>query len=438
MAIKINQNNQFNQFVKFAQDAMEAGKAKAIARENIIENGGGAVRTITRGSGDHAFAFKRSRANKTANDTVRELFRDSVIAMFGSEDKIPESVKKAMLLKDYGVGKPLTARRILAVQKAITKAVEPIYGKVSRQVAEATVDHAVEYMNKNNPNVLKKKDKLFSVELSKEQRAEAAATVMRHGGGLTETGLKILANYVVSAVAMGYDADLVARQALKEISKFRDIPLGDSRFETINAQYKNYAQDVLEEHMSADMDKSFDSDSIFDSLAKDANRVQYTIGGESFDLGQEKDVMAKFKEKVTNPQHRRALSTFFNQMPGSHMIAMSLKNPMPESPKYKEFNPAEMKGGEMFTAFDSKGNFFMYGATLVVKNTRGTLDISEDGKTATMRLYNDGYIEFGIEASGDNSHAAVGSFTWKQEFVFDLSGDKPTIKSARIGQSLDA
>ena len=41
--------------------------------------------------------------------------------MFGGESRIPESVKDAMLLKDYDKGKPLTARRIMAVKAAIDK-----------------------------------------------------------------------------------------------------------------------------------------------------------------------------------------------------------------------------------------------------------------------------------------------------------------------------
>ena len=39
--------------------------------------------------------------------------------MFGGEANIPDSVKDAMLLEDYNQGKPLTARRILAVKVAI-------------------------------------------------------------------------------------------------------------------------------------------------------------------------------------------------------------------------------------------------------------------------------------------------------------------------------
>ena len=61
----------------------------------------------------------RTKDAKRANDEVRELFRKSIADMFGGENNLPDSVKDAMLLKDYGSGKPLTARRILEVKNAI-------------------------------------------------------------------------------------------------------------------------------------------------------------------------------------------------------------------------------------------------------------------------------------------------------------------------------
>ena len=56
-----------------------------------------------------------------ANDRTRKLFRNAVVEMFGGEAKIPASVRKAMLLVDYDEGKPLTARRIMAVKNAIDR-----------------------------------------------------------------------------------------------------------------------------------------------------------------------------------------------------------------------------------------------------------------------------------------------------------------------------
>lgn len=63
--------------------------------------------------------------------------------MFGGEANIPESVKKAMLLGDYGDGKPLTARRIMAVKDAID-AEDSMRGKgVSQFASPATREAAL-------------------------------------------------------------------------------------------------------------------------------------------------------------------------------------------------------------------------------------------------------------------------------------------------------
>ena len=68
----------------------------------------------------------RSATDATKNNEARKLFRDAVADMFGGEQNIPESVKTAMLLKDYGTeenpsGKPLTARRIMAVKAEVDR-----------------------------------------------------------------------------------------------------------------------------------------------------------------------------------------------------------------------------------------------------------------------------------------------------------------------------
>lgn len=76
--------------------------------------------------GDRAGGFSalfRSRANKEANDATRELFKSAVAEMFGGEDSIPENVRAAMKMKDYGKGRPLTARRIMAVKAAVDAAI---------------------------------------------------------------------------------------------------------------------------------------------------------------------------------------------------------------------------------------------------------------------------------------------------------------------------
>ena len=115
---------QFERFVEFAEERVKAGKESAIARTGEVRIGKGTPleeRAIY--ASDKVdfvgMTILRTKDAKAANDEVRELFRKSIAEMFGGEANIPDSVKDAMLLKDYGSGKPLTARRILEVNNAI-------------------------------------------------------------------------------------------------------------------------------------------------------------------------------------------------------------------------------------------------------------------------------------------------------------------------------
>ena len=119
MAIEFNTAT-FDAFVSFARTQEAAGKEKAVARVETSVQGGLETRTIKRASGDWVGVGPgRLGSLKDANNVARDLFRKAVADMFGGENHIPESVKEAMKLHDYGKGKPLTARRILAVKTAI-------------------------------------------------------------------------------------------------------------------------------------------------------------------------------------------------------------------------------------------------------------------------------------------------------------------------------
>ena len=117
-------NEQFSRFVSFAQERFDAGKETAIATKGDVQANGGTPLeergiTVTDKSDWVGKSLFRKQDAKIANNEVRDLFRKCVADMFGGERNIPDSVKTAMLMKDYGCGKPLTARRILAVRDAI-------------------------------------------------------------------------------------------------------------------------------------------------------------------------------------------------------------------------------------------------------------------------------------------------------------------------------
>lgn len=113
---------QFGEFAKLAQK----GSSKVVRFLGGLD--AQTVHEVAVTKSDRVWALSRSDATKQANNITRTIFRDSVAAMFGGMDRIPDSVKTAMRLKDFGKdgrvdsGKPLTARRILIVKTAIEKA----------------------------------------------------------------------------------------------------------------------------------------------------------------------------------------------------------------------------------------------------------------------------------------------------------------------------
>ena len=172
MAFEINA--QYVRFVQFAQQQDDAVNSKVIAR---VSDEGGALdgRAITEAKGDKVAPWtRRSIDNKNANNTARALFRQSIIDMFGGEDRIPASVKEAMLLKDYGrpdrpSGKPLTARRIMAVKAAVDEAIGRMMAAEQKaEFAKSAVAGEGEladklrglYMRFGGPEVFKPGDKL--------------------------------------------------------------------------------------------------------------------------------------------------------------------------------------------------------------------------------------------------------------------------------------
>ncbi len=118
MALDINgYNATFKAFTDFAAKSIEAGEKKAIARAD--GTGGLANRTIQPASGDWVGKIRRSNESRDANNIARGLFKQAIIDMFGGEKNIPKSVLDAMRMQDFNKGKPLTARRIIAVKTAI-------------------------------------------------------------------------------------------------------------------------------------------------------------------------------------------------------------------------------------------------------------------------------------------------------------------------------
>ena len=119
MPLDINgYNNAFRGFVQFAENRAGLGLKGAAVKATKAN----ARCNLSVASATSTSWASRTEADERDNDNARLLFRNAVIDMFGGSMKnVPKSVRKAMKLDDYFCGKPLTARRILAVKAAIDK-----------------------------------------------------------------------------------------------------------------------------------------------------------------------------------------------------------------------------------------------------------------------------------------------------------------------------
>ena len=130
-------NKTFTAFVQFAENSFKTGDKKAIA--NVVENPLG-KRTITASKTDSVGGFLfRTRLEEGANNATRDIFLAAVGRMFGGKSKIPESVWNAIKLQDFDHGQPLTARRIMAVKKAIDSHLSAPPSKLDVEVCGKTV-----------------------------------------------------------------------------------------------------------------------------------------------------------------------------------------------------------------------------------------------------------------------------------------------------------
>ena len=121
----LNINGYNDTFKAFADFAMQAKRGSTIAQiggeKNAVAGSGPlAGRTIVAKTAfDFVGNVGRRQESRDVNNDVRDLFKQAIADLFHGESNIPMSVLDAMKLADFGKGKPLSARRILAVKAAI-------------------------------------------------------------------------------------------------------------------------------------------------------------------------------------------------------------------------------------------------------------------------------------------------------------------------------
>ena len=394
-------NAQFRQFVQFAQKQTD-GETVARTSSALIGEGPLAGHAVTAAPGGKIAASRRDGQNKARNNETRNLFRQSVNDIFGGAKNVPATVKEAMQLADYdNQGKPLTVRRILAVQAAILK-----------YKAMLAVDHSLDYIDELLMTPAFSTYNQAPVTLAPAPRQEAVRLAALFGRNMSEEGFRILASYVsIAAARGGYDPEAVARDIAEIFGPVRNIREDEERLAAVERQVLARAQELLQGELSRAKEELFGRDGVFETFKK--------CGPEAVEA---------FRAKV-RPEHRKALSLFFSRMDNAPVVAMSKR-----SAPYDE--AMNLPGAELFVSFDTSDGSCFETWPVEVADPKRSIAISEDGKSATLTVETPARLKFGLKGSKADSTLPTGDITWKQEYVFDLSGPEAVLASARIGQEL--
>ena len=121
--INLNAYDKLNAAFGFAQQIKNDPHARG--GDSVVHLQGGNTLTCNYSEADAPRGIlnlaSRNQDKKDLNNATRAVFKQAVIDIFGTSiNDVPKSVRSAMELGKFdGVGRPLTARRILAVNKAI-------------------------------------------------------------------------------------------------------------------------------------------------------------------------------------------------------------------------------------------------------------------------------------------------------------------------------
>ena len=416
MPLDINgYNATFKAFTDFATQNVNAGKSKAIARASVdVQTGALAGRTITASTTDSIrglFKWFRKPDDVAANNATRELFRNAIVEMFGGENKIPASVKKAMLEADYGKGKPLTARRILAVKTAIDN-----YKAKSMVAAASTLLGPTGQIN--------------------EDDAGTCATLLkRYGNGLPEKSAKVLANFIVNTAAHGELDEETVRNVAGDMKSWQEFDFGDARQTQLGAKIAQRQNNYLAETLPNKSRYMPDHPDVFKQLYDDADRGEWTFNGQTFPSGTSADtILDKFLQTVTNPNARKVISSVLHQGSLADIQSISIRGEAligdAQAAKPQTEPLYNFPGADMFVFRDGNRD----GITIATDvEPKYALDISEDGKTATVTVTID--RNFNAIGSKYNDYN-IGTMSASQRITIDLTKEMPDVTNVTFAQTI--
>ena len=484
-------NADFKRFVEWANSGDVKDKSIANASVQL-----GKLEVLTKsgdGVGLIAKLFKRTVGHARDNDATRKLFRDAVTNMFGGESKIPASVKKAMIMSDYNKGKPLTARRILAVKVAIdaynAKATEaakpsaanglmPLFPSKGPKGTGTGADIIANGLKMNagvkptpaqaglnimkgatqkktaaaaETNPLKKIDtktakamvaasaQTLGVSLNPEKTAAAANLLSKYGKGMLPKNARVLSNFIVNLAARRTNGlDEAAKEKIKniagDIKKWREFTFGESKLVSLGKKVAQRSTDYIKDNIGKKNMFSQEHPDVFQQLYSDADRGEWKINGISYKLGTNPNVIGdKFLSVIKGENARKVVSMLLQQGGLGDIESLISKSPAligdAQSANLKSENLYNLKGADMFVHRDSGRDGYMITRDVL---PHYELEVSADGKTATVTLTADKNLT--VNGTVYNEFR-IGTASISQRTTIDLTKPMPVVTKVEFSQT---
>ena len=422
MPLELN-NATFKAFTDFASNVkgrtIAALEDKVDIKSDIKTEGPLNGRTIAPSSNHDFIGNVGRRARKQeANNAVRELFRQSIIDMFSGEALIPDSVKIAMKLEDYGKGKPLSARRIMAVKVAIDA--------VKEDMKPITIDEATAQ------KMLKESEISMGGSLDDYNGANKLATewLMKYGNGMPAKTARLLSNFIVNTILNHEDTNIsLDEERIKNVAEdmrtWDEFIFGDKRLEEIGKEFMNRQNNYIKEKINDSKEFLPSNPDVFKQVEADADRFDWTINGQKLAIGTDKQtVINAFCDAVKNPNARKAISINFNQGFQSDLVELLFKSIDPT----KEINLSQLPNANIFVSHDISKDGFPITKTV---GSMFDLKISEDGKTATVTVTS--VQDLTISQSDDKYK--IGKANIAIQSTYDLTKELPEITNITFSQT---
>ncbi|MBR1589138.1 MAG: hypothetical protein IJ658_12530, partial [Kiritimatiellae bacterium] len=279
------------------------------------------------------------------------------------------------------------------------------------------------------------------VQLNAAQTTKAVALVAEFGDGMFGIAQRLLARFVVSLRLTDASAELDRRRLqtlAPELLQWRELGFGTPGKEAVEFFFKTEANAFILDYEKPDAKAANFYGDVFNTFTVDAPRGYYTIAGKRFNSGSKAaDVLAELDKLNLAPAAKRALTALMSQASALPMLGLQMHSAQPPHDLRRQpIDPSTLPGAGAFVSRKQTDMDEFLGVHLVDKLTSiYDLSVSEDGKTAVLKIVKGGRLVVGTEDA--TMESGFGSCIVEEELTIDLSTEVPTVTNVRLAQTFD-